>query len=506
MLLFSNAQLTNAGVYAVVVSNAIGSVLSSNALLTVSPAPTNCDPAPGGLVTWWPGEGNANDVIGTNNGVPMGGLTYTNGEVGQAFQLDGSSGYVDVPASGSLNVGAQNGFTVEGWINPSDVSAQHPVAEWNRDSSTIEGVHLWISVGSGVGALYANLIDTGNSGHTISSAAGIIQTNVFQHVALTYDKTTGIARLYYNGVVVASSTLGVFTPKTTTDLLLGHRVNGNLFYQGSLDEFSVYNRALASNEIASIYLVGSGGKCFAPTAPTITAQPTNQTVVVGQAAMFSVSATGAMPLSYQWFFDSNAIAGQTNSMLVLNNVQLTNAGIYAVVVSNAVSSVLSSNATLVVLVPASIITQPTNKTGYVGGAVSFAVTASGTLPLGYQWNFNQTNIANATNAMLVLTNVQLYQAGNYAVRVTNLVNSVLSSNAVLTVNLPPVLGAVPSGDYLLIFWPVTASGFVVEATPSLSPVSWVMVSNSPIQIGGEYLQSVQMTATNQFYRLRLLGQ
>ena len=81
-------------------------------------------------------------------------------------------------------------------------------------------------------------------------------------------------------------------------------------------------------------------------------------------------------------------------------------------VSNMVDAVLSSNATLTVLAPPTIITQPTNQTVYVGGTASFSVTASGTLPLSYQWNFNQTNIANATNATLVLTNVQLNQAGN----------------------------------------------------------------------------------------------
>ena len=49
---------------------------------------------------------------------------------------------------------------------------------------------------------------------------------------------------------------------------------------------SLYNRALSSNEIEAIYLAGSGGKCFTPTGPTITSQPTNQTVIVGQTAAF----------------------------------------------------------------------------------------------------------------------------------------------------------------------------------------------------------------------------
>ena len=85
--------------------------------------------------------------------------------------------------------------------------------------------------------------------------------------------------------------------------------------------------------------------------------------------------------------------------------------------------------------PPSIATQPTNQTVTVGGTATFSVTASGTPPLSYQWNFNGTNIGGATNTTLTLTNVQASQAGNYAVLVTNLFGSILSSNAVLTVTL-----------------------------------------------------------------------
>ena len=359
-LTLTDVQFSQAGNYAVLITNIYGPTQSSNATLTVTP----CDPPPGGLVSWWPGEGNANDLMGTNNGAAVGGVSYTNGEVGQAFQLDGTSGYVEVPASDSLNVGTGNGFTVEGWINPNDVSVQRPIVEWKFDGQT--GVHLWLSVG-GAGCLYGNIVDVSNAAHALTSSAGTIQTGVFQHVALTYDKGSGMANLYWNGSVVATANLGSFTPKTSTDLLLGSRVapTGNFYYAGVLDEVSLYNRALTSNEVAAIYLAGSGGKCFTPTAPTITAQPTNQTVVVGQTAEFSVSASGTAPLSYQWWFGSNAIGGQTNWTLVLNNVQLTNAGTYAVTVSNLVGSVLSSNAMLTVN-PA-----PTNCDPAPGGLVSW---------------------------------------------------------------------------------------------------------------------------------------
>ena len=386
--------------------------------------------------------------------------------------------------------------------------------EWNNGSTW--GVHFNISTapgsgpyGTGPGCLFANLVDTSGGFHWFSSAAGIVQSNVFQHVALTYDRTSGLATIYLNGAVVAQQNLGTnFIPQTSYDLYLGRRIiNPSQASQwAGLDEISLYNRALSSNEVAAVYLAGSGGKCFMPTAPVITVQPTNQTVIVGQTASFSVTATGTPPLSYRWSFDSANIAGATNATLVLPDVQLTNAGVYAVIVSNLVSSAPSSNATLTVLAPSAIVTQPTNQTVYVGGTASFIVIATGTPPLSYQWNFNQTNIANATNSMLVLTNVQPGQAGNYAVQVTNVVNSILSSNAVLTVYPWPVLGATQSGGFVLMFWPVTNSGFVLESTPGLSPPTWLVVSNPPIQIGNEYLQSIQITGTNQFYRLRFNGQ
>ncbi len=258
MLTLANVQLSQAGNYAVLVTNILGSALSSNAVLTVMP----CDPAPSGLVSWWPGEGNADDIVGANNGTPTGGILYTNGEVGQAFYLNGAGAYVDVPASSSLNVGTGNGFTIEGWIKPNDVSSEYPLAEWLPYNGVETGSHFWISVswpgGGGPGCLYANIFDAANKSHTFSSSPGIVQTGVFQHVALTYDKTTGNAVMYYNGAIVATANLGIFTPATAGDLLFGHRVGG-AFYPGILDEVSLYNRPLSSNEIAAIYSAGGGG-------------------------------------------------------------------------------------------------------------------------------------------------------------------------------------------------------------------------------------------------------
>jgi uncharacterized repeat protein (TIGR01451 family) len=83
--------------------------------------------------------------------------------------------------------------------------------------------------------------------------------------------------------------------------------------------------------------------------------------------------------------------------------------------------------------PPVILGQPTNQTVAVGGTANFTVAATGTALLNYQWRFGGVNITGATNATLTLTNVQFSQAGSYAVQVTNLYGSALSSNAALTV-------------------------------------------------------------------------
>ena len=176
--------------------------------------------------------------------------------------------------------------------------------------------------------------------------------------------------------------------------------------------------------------------------PMINSQPTNQTTFAGSNATFSVTASGTAPLSYQWNFngtnltDGGNISGSTTINLTITNVLLSQSGSYAVLVTNYGGSILSSNATLAVLtIPPTITQQPTNQTTFAGGTATFIAAAAGTAPLSYQWNFNTTNIVGATNATLTLTNVQLSQAGKYALQVTNIAGTAFSSNAMLTVNL-----------------------------------------------------------------------
>ena len=236
-------------------------------------APT-CTPAPAGLVSWWPGDGNANDNVGTNNGVVQN-IAYAGGEVGSAFYLNGSNAFVDVPASASLNVGIGSGFTFEAWVNPVNLD-RHAVAEWNDGLGDI-GTHLFITesqfptLGAAPpGCLYANVIDTGGGNHVFSTGGGVVASNIYQHLALTYDKASGMAVLYLNGNQVQTANLGSFTPQTSYDLYLGVRASGSSaggYFTGAIDEPSLYNRALSQTEIQAIYNAGSAGKCANITPP-----------------------------------------------------------------------------------------------------------------------------------------------------------------------------------------------------------------------------------------------
>ena len=93
---------------------------------------------------------------------------------------------------------------------------------------------------------------------------------------------------------------------------------------------------------------GSGNKPMM-TAPTITTQPLNVSVTVGQTATFSVMATGSAPLSYQWMQGSTAISGATSTSYMTPPTTAANSGEqFQVKVSNTAGSITSSMATLTV--------------------------------------------------------------------------------------------------------------------------------------------------------------
>jgi len=219
----------------------------------------------------------------------------------------------------------------------------------------------------------------------------------------------------------------------------------------------------ATNSPLAISLNGNGMASL-----SITAQPVNQSVVIGQTATFSVTASGVGTLTYQWKKGGTAISGATSATYTTPaTTNADNSTQFTVVVTDNNGNMTSNAATLTVTASAvapSITAQPASKTVGAGQTATFNVTATGTSPLTYQWSKNSTAISGATSASYTtLATASSDNNAQFTVTVTNSVKSVTSSAAVLTVTAPTTISAQPAGKTVSVGQTAT---FSVTATGS----------------------------------------
>ena len=188
-------------------------------------------------------------------------------------------------------------------------------------------------------------------------------------------------------------------------------------------------QVIVSNLVGN--LTSSNGLLTVIAPPVITQPPTNVIASQGGMTSLSVTATGSAPLTYQWFINGNRLPNGTASSLIIQNTQPSDAANYFVVVGNSVGSVTSSVVSINVLQSPAIITHPVSQVVSIGVAVTNCVVATGAQPLSYQWQLNGTNLNGATNALLILNNMQPINLGVYDVVVTNVAGAVTSSPAFL---------------------------------------------------------------------------
>src|ERR1019366_252159 len=209
------------------------------------------------------------------------------------------------------------------------------------------------------------------------------------------------------------------------------------------------------------------------TPPTITAQPASVNTGLGLNVSFSVTVTGDATLSYQWRRNGGNLTGATTSTLAIANAQTTNAGTYAVVITNLYGTATSANALLAVFDPY-ITNQPQSLTVSAGAPAAFSVSAVGTAPLTYSWSkagvpiTDGGNISGSGTPVVRLANVQVGDVSTYSVTVSNVNGSMVSSNATLMAAFAPAIVTQPASQQV----PAASTVALAVAVVGPGPVTY----------------------------------
>jgi len=254
-----------------------GVIVTGSPDVTPTPTPTptpSCVPPPPNMVSWWPGDGNPNDIWDGNPGTLVNGATFAAGEVGQAFSFNGNNQYVLIgdPVPASLQI--QNEITLDAWIYVTGypagntlgliVGSQYDVnragatifldGRTNPDGQTAPPGHIHFQIGDG-------------SFH-VANANAQVPLNQWVHIAATR-RANEDANIYYNGVLQPSTSVpwsGSISYNGAW-FAIGQQKDINRPFNGLIDEVEVLNRALTQAEVQAIVNAGSAGKCKPICAP-----------------------------------------------------------------------------------------------------------------------------------------------------------------------------------------------------------------------------------------------
>src|ERR1700676_401087 len=241
----------------------------------------------------------------------------------------------------------------------------------------------------------------------------------------------------------------------------------------------------------------SGTNGVALAAPSVAAEPTDQTVTVGQTATFSVVAAGSAPLNYQWNKNGTAITGATSVSYTTPATTASDDGVqFTALISNKVGRVTSNPVSLHVRVRGapSITTQPANQTVTATQTATFTVVASGTAPLSYQWLKNGANVAGATSSSYTtLLTTTADNGSTFDVVVSNTAGTATSNAATLTVNAASVVPTITTQPVSQAVTAGQTATFSVVATGT-TPLSYQWLKNGA-NIAGATSSSYTTPAT-----------
>ncbi|MGP8245579.1 MAG: hypothetical protein ACLQVN_13800 [Bryobacteraceae bacterium] len=401
--------------------------------------------------------------------------SYSSGGIGGTTATSGVPTITAQPISQTVTVGQTATFSVS-------ATGTAPLTyQWLEDGIAIEGATSSTYTTPAVTPAYNEStfsVEVANSLGTITSTVATLTVasvagapsittqpqsqTVTVGLAATFSVTaTGNTPLYYqwseNGITITGATSSTYTTAAVA-----------LTDNGATFSVTVSN-AIGTVASAAVTLTVSA----VTGAPTITTQPQNQTVSVGDTATFNVSAAGTSPLAYQWYENENAIDGATTASYTTAAVAAADDGaIFTVTVANSLGTVTSNPATLTVSAAAgapAITSPPQSQTVVAGLTATFNVIATGTAPLAYQWFQNGVAIVGATSSSYTTPALtSAYNGYSYTVTVTNSVGVIASSAATLTVSASTgTAGSIPGYNALstIPMFQYQDLGFLLKVTP-----------------------------------------
>src|SRR5580658_2210537 len=272
-------------------------VFAQMARVTTEVTPTTAPPcvvAPAGLVSWWPGDANENDIIGGNNPFAVQAVTLVPAEVLDGFTF-GTEGYIQIPAASNL---ANQTFTWAAWARPDGPGPNNDAygsVVFQQDWDTSDGVSLWWS---GLDDRFRFAF--GNVSSELIASSDAFPTGAFYFLAATYDGSN--FQLYVNGVPVGSYAETKTMTYSSNPWMIGSTqpslINEGYprTWNGVIDEVQAYNAALSQSEIQAIYTSGSAGECKGLTYSPASLKFPRQAVGTTSAPR-AVTATNAFPLA-----------------------------------------------------------------------------------------------------------------------------------------------------------------------------------------------------------------
>ncbi len=248
-LLLSGLQTADAGLYSVVVGNALGSATSHSASVTVLPdLPPNL---PRGLVAWWPGDGDATDRVGSHHGAPEGDVAYARGKVGACFDFRAPGQSIVVPDAPTLDL--TRSFTIAAWIQargePFGPGGGGGIVSKIGGSGGNNGFQFDVLTGlQGLDGIFNAPGESWPANHLRARLAAPLGVGAWAHVAYIYDGE--FARIRVDGTEVGTLRVGSkAVVNSASRLRISGDDNGNVFFNGLIDEVMVFDRALPADEL-----------------------------------------------------------------------------------------------------------------------------------------------------------------------------------------------------------------------------------------------------------------